>query len=339
MTHSYQFPKNSKYAKETPLWLALEYYSYEDYYNNRSNPTLGNPLKVFYLPLPGNIGTSCSIKASDDASVLFSTRTGSLPSEYYLKSTIPEPARTPGYGRERPQLAQGALRDPIVQPLLHKGEGLDVNRGGGIIASSPEHGQSIAAMFGFINAKDRVKSSGELAQTGKNSEGYVDIMDTSWFGSNKKNYKFSFSLKAKSESDSDEATLICNELTNLILPEFKPQTAAGGETPILYNQTVTHPGVWQPRVLNSTGNSLTDKTDVWLGALPQPCLLLSAIANRVGPNGTLDAISGMLPDPNTGVIPIQYVIDLTLQEIEPTYIHNKDQRESVGLRRSLFMSR
>jgi hypothetical protein len=338
MPESYQFPRKSKYARETPLWLALEYYSYEDYYNNRSTPTLGQPLKVFYLPLPGNVGTSASIKASDDASVLFSTRAGSLPPEYFLRSTEKE-NRQAGFGRVAPgQVPTGG--GPAVQPLLFKDEGLDVNRGGGIIANSPTYGQSIAAMFGFVNAQDRVKSSGALAQTGNNSEGYVDIMDTSWFGSNKKSYKFSLSLKAKSKEDSDEAAMICNELTNLILPEFIPQTDKDGSAKeILFNQTVTHPGVWQPRVLSSTGQTVTDKTDVWLGALPQPCLLLSAIANRVGPNNTLDAIAGMLPDPDGGVIPIQYVIDLTLQEIEPTYIHNKNERESVGLRRSLFMSR
>jgi len=337
MPESYRFPKIQKYAQETPLWLALEYYSYENYYNNRSKPTLGQPLKVFYLPLPGNVGTSASIKASDDASVLFSTRAGSLPPEYYLRSTDKE-NRTAGKGRAQPGTVPTG--GSAVQPLLFKDEGLDVNRGGGIIANSPKYGQSIAAMFGFINASDRVKSSGLLAQTGNNSEGYVDIMDTSWFGSNKKSYKFSLSLKAKSKDDSDEAAVICNELTNLILPEFIPQTGQGGNAAeILFNQTVTHPGVWQPRVLSSTGQTVTDKTDVWLGALPQPCLLLSAIANRVGPNNTLDAIAGMLPDSAGGVIPIQYVIDLTLQEIEPTYIYNKNNRESVGLRRSLFMSR
>jgi len=338
MPESYQFPKIQKYAQETPLWLALEYYSYEDYYNNRSKPTLGQPLKVFYLPLPGNVGTSASIKASDDASVLFSTRAGSLPSEYYLKSDKGE-NRTAGKGRAEPPVTKTG-GSSALRPLLYKDDGLEVNRGGGIIANSPKYGQSIAAMFGFVNAQDRVKSSGLLAQTGNNSEGYVDIMDTSWFGSNKKSYKFSLSLKAKSKTDSDEAAVICNELTNLILPEFKPQTGQDGNAAeILFNQTVTHPGVWQPRVLSSTGQTVTDKTDVWLGALPQPCLLLSAIANRVGPNNTLDAIAGMLPDPDGGVIPIQYVIDLTLQEIEPTYIHNKNRRESVGLRRSLFMSR
>jgi len=337
MTHSYQFPKKAKYVNETPLWLALEYYSYDDYYNKRSTPTLGEPLKAFYLPLPGNIGTSCSIKASDDATVLFSTRTGSLPPEFVTKSTQDE-QRTPGKARSKPTIIpQGNIG---YQPLLHQNDNLSVTKGGGLVVSNDKYGSSIAAMFGFVNAQEPVAGEGRLAVRGDNSEGYVDIMDTSWFGSNKKSYKFSFSLKAKSKEDSDQATLICNELTNLILPEFIPQVDnQGNASSVLYNQTVIHPGVWQPRVLSSTGNVITDKTDVWLGALPQPCLLLSAIANRVGPNGVLDAISGMLPDPETGVIPIQYIIDLTLQEIEPTYIYNKNNRESVGLRRSLFMSR
>jgi len=336
MTHSYQFPKKAKYVNETPLWLALDYYSYDDYYNKRSELTLGEPLKIFYLPLPGNIGTSCSIKASDDATVLFSTRTGSLPPEFVTRSTDEE-NRTPGVARGKPPVTQQGN----YQPLLYKNENLTVTKGGGLVVSSEKFGSSIASMFGFINAQEAVAAEGKLALTGNNSEGYVDIMDTSWFGSNKKSYKFSFSLKAKSKEDSDQATLICNELTNLILPEFIPQVdSQGNATSVLYNQTVIHPGVWQPRVLSSTAAGITDKTDVWLGALPQPCLLLSAIANRVGPNGALDAISGMLPDPETGVIPIQYIIDLTLQEIEPTYITNKtDKKESVGLRRSLFMSR
>jgi hypothetical protein len=333
-SNAYIFPKLGRYVKETPLWLCLEYYGYEQYFKNRGNSTLGEPTKRFFLPLPSNIGSQCRIKASDDAIKLASTRAGYLSSDYPLfgQSTKLPDGQPPG--------DDGQGRYPVFP---NKTSEISISSEGVMRTSNYNYG-----MFGALGDATKQReiplSLGNLARDGKNNEGYVDIVDTSWYGSNKKAYKFFFDLTAKSIDCSEEAQLICNEFTNLILPAWgtaNPPAGSSGSAGALYNRSTIHPGAWQPRVFAGAGQAgqektaLTDATIRWLGNYPQPCLLINALAFRHGASET--SISAMLKSDSTDLYPIKYSIELELQEIEPSYVANVDQRETTVSSRSKLL--
>jgi hypothetical protein len=323
----YIFPKLARYVKETPLWLCLEYYGYEQYFENRGNNTLGDPTKRFFLPLPSNVGSQCRIKASDDAGKLSTTRAGYLPGDYALFGTTgPLPnGQPPASGTDG--------RFPVF-PKSTPNDNTNISSEGAMRMGTYNYG-----MFGALGDSTKQReiplSLGNLAMDGKNNEGYVDIVDTSWFGSNKKAYKFTFDLTAKSIDCSEEAQLICNELTNLILPAWG---TANATKPALYNRSTIHPGVWQPRVFAGAGQektALTDATIRWLGNYPQPCLLITAFAFR--PSTSENSISAMLKSNSTDLYPIKYLIEMELQEIEPSYVANVEERETTVSSRSKLL--
>lgn len=315
---NFYFPVNNIYQIETPVWLRLTYYDYDTYFQNRGSRSVYltvPPKKTFWLPLPSAIGSSARIKATDDASVLSGTRTGMMdPSTGYISATT-NSSNTRG--------------TPMGGNIFHKEEGYATTRDGTILTNHESYGRSVGGIFGrvayFPNPDIQIK--GTLATTGINNEGYVDIQDTAWFGQNKKSYSFNFSLKAKSVVDSEAAIGLCNEMSNLVLPSIirdpdpKPY--------IIYNQPVRHPGVWQIQAISNA----VDVTEGWIGRYPQPCIMMSVNAQRVGPNDE-GSVSGMLNDDI--IIPISYILNVQYQEIEPTYIDGDDNTQTYGLRRSAF---
>jgi hypothetical protein len=325
------FPKSPKYQNETPVWLRLAYHKYETYFANRSVGTRNisaDPHTVYWLPLPSNVGTATKIQASDDASTLSTVRTGMMnPNESYVQDRAgalqqpnqPRRPVKPGGGNQKNQ-------------FLYTDEEYNVNRGGLAVTKHQAYGVGIAGMFGRIGGnKQQVQSQGLLATTGNNSEGYVDIQDTAWFGQNKKQFDFLFNLKAKTIQDSSEASIICNDFSNLILPSIDPDSL--NKDLAIYNQTVIHPGVWE--IIAVSGNK--DVTDIWLGKYPQPCLLMAVEATRIG-NATQGSINGMLDVNESILYPIQYTLNLKFQEIEPSYIHKGAEGNISAYRRSRFVN-
>ena len=317
---NFYFPAKNIYQVETPVWLRLAYFDYETYFNERGRPTAFltvPPKKTFWLPLPSAIGSSARIKATDDASVLSGTRTGMMdPTRGYISGVTNSGnvRRLPGGGN-----------------IFYKDEGYSTNRDGTLLTRHGSYGTSVGGIFGRIGyfQNPNIQINGTLATTGINNEGYVDIQDTAWVGQNKKSYSFNFSLKAKSVVDSEAAMGLCNEMTNLVLPSvIIPEESSAGTT-IIYNQPVRHPGVWQIQAISNGG----DVTEQWIGRYPQPCIMMSVNAQRVGPNDE-GSVSGMLN--NNIIIPISYILNVQYQEIEPTYINGDDTTQTYGLRRSAF---
>jgi len=322
------FPASSKYKNETPVWLRLTYFEYEKYFSNRQNQSRwisGSPNAIYWLPLPANVGTSTRIQASDDASLLVTQRSGMLnPAKPYVDG----PLTNPTAGQPRKKVVPSTGQDPGL--FLRSNETYHTSKGGLVITANQHYGTGVAGMYGNIGGnKPDVLALGELATTGKNSEGYVDIQDTAWYGQNKKQFEFNFNLKAKSIIDSEQASTICNDFSNLILPSIQNINC----NQVVYNQRVTHPGVWGIDVVMRTGQ---DVTDLWLGRYPQPCLLMSVDAVRVG-NQTQGGIFGMLDQGGNYLYPIQYSLTLKYQEIEPSYVA-KDYSNIEAYRRSRFMT-
>jgi len=322
------FPFSQKYQAETPVWLRLGYYEYENYFNNRHNgtPYIGDPSITYWLPLPANVGTGTKIQASDDASLLSVTRTGMLdPSKSYVRDRA---ANAAGPNVERQPPPHGS--NPA---FLWNDESYEVNRGGlAITRNQFTYGVGIAGMFGRIGpGREAVISEGKLATTGNNSEGYVDIQDTAWYGQNKKQFNFNLNLKSKSIEDSDKASIICNDFSNLILPSIDPTNV---QDRAIYNQRVTHPGVWEIRAVSQVN---VDVTDLWLGKYPQPCLLMEVDAVRVG-NQAQGSINGMINASGSRLFPIQYTLFLRFQEIEPSYVFKGSYNNIAAYRRSRFLN-
>jgi len=324
------FPKSLKYINETPVWLRLVYHEYENYFKYRSGATRNissDPHSIYWLPLPSNVGTGTKIQASDEASVLSTVRTGMLdPTQSYVKKR---------QGQIRPNQPRPDVKPGQKQPnqFLYSDEEYSVNKGGLAITKNQEYGVGIAGMFGRIGGnKEQVQSQGLLATTGNNREGYVDIQDTAWYGQNKKQFDFLFNLRAKTIEDSSEASIICNDFSNLILPSINPEKL--NEKAAIYNQTVIHPGVWE---ISAVSRAKEDVTDIWLGKFPQPCLLTAVEAIRVG-NATQGSPNGMLDVYGSKILyPIQYTLNLKFQEIEPSYIYKGKNGDISAYRRSKFV--
>jgi len=326
------FPKSLKYINETPVWLRLVYHEYENYFKHRSGATRNissDPHSIYWLPLPSNVGTGTKIQASDEASHLSTTRTGMLDPTLSYHHTG-HPAGLPNQPRRPPPQGQQGVG---ASQFLYSDESYEVNKGGLAVTTNKLYGVGIAGMFGRIGAgKEQVQSQGLLATTGNNREGYVDIQDTAWYGQNKKQFDFLFNLRAKTIEDSSEASIICNDFSNLILPSINPEKL--NEKAAIYNQTVIHPGVWE---ISAVSRAKEDVTDIWLGKFPQPCLLTAVEAIRVGnttqgsPNGMLDVYGSKI------LYPIQYTLNLKFQEIEPSYIYKGENGDISAYRRSKFV--
>lgn len=158
------------------------------------------------------------------------------------------------------------------------------------------------------------------------NENYLDMVDTTWLGMNRRKYIFNFLLICKSILESQEAQRISNlfniwSLSTMDSDQFQPN-----EIPSGMNRSI-HPPMWGISTTSLYGDDTERSTSAWIGEYPQLCVLNDVKTLKVG-GEDLNSIQGMQLDNNDSIfLPLQYKIQLEFTEIEPVY-QSKDTVET-----------
>lgn len=163
-----------------------------------------------------------------------------------------------------------------------------------------------------LSPADLIPFSGAGDSEASINENYLDMVDTTWMGMNRRKYRFNFLLICKSISESETAVNISNRF-NLLSLSIMSTSALNGKIPSGMSRSL-HPPMWS--ISAGVDNSSAELTKAWIGAYPQLSVLSEVKTFKIG-GEDINSIQGMKKD---GVfLPLQYTIQLEFTEIEPVY--------------------
>ena len=151
------------------------------------------------------------------------------------------------------------------------------------------------------------------------NENYLDMVDTTWMGMNRRKYAFDFLLICKSIDESETAASISQQFNiyslSIMSTEALGTTDGTVSIPSGMSRSL-HPPMWGISVTEADQSGENDMTRAWIGQYPQLSVLSNIKTFRVGGEDP-NSIQGIRLD---GIfLPLQYKIQLEFTEIEPVY--------------------